>query len=390
MGEFLGLIRTGRANTRAELAETTGLARSAVAQRVEALVEAGLVNEMRAGVSTGGRPPVILEFNGKASVVLVADLGATHGHLAIVDLGNALLAEVNEQLDVASGPEVVLGWVQDTFEQLLVETGRSKEDVRGIGVGLPAPVKFLSGKAINPPIIPGWHGFPVREGFAERFPSVPVLMDNDVNLMALGEQRSRWPHVDHMLFVKIGTGIGCGIIADGQLHRGAQGVAGDIGHIRVGGHESVVCRCGSLGCLEAVASGGALARRLSELGIEARTSRDVIDHLLSGDPTAARLVRTSGELVGEVLAGVVSSFNPAVIVVGGQIVRADELLLAGIRTVVYNRSTPLATRHLEIAPSKLGERAGVVGAAQMVIDHILSPRAVEVAVVRSAGSGERA
>ncbi|ABG03374.1 ROK domain containing protein [Rubrobacter xylanophilus DSM 9941] len=377
VGQIFGLIRSGRARTRAELAAVTGLTRATVSQRVEVLMEAGLVVETKEGVSTGGRPPMVLGFNKDAGVVLAADLGATHCRLAVADLGGRPLVELPADLDIAQGPDAVLGWVQDRFEELLEEAGRSREEVWGIGVGVPGPVDFARGQAVSPPIMPGWDRVPIPERFRERFGGVPVLVDNDVNIMALGEHRVNWSDVEHLLFVKVATGIGCGIVAGGRIHRGERGAAGDIGHIRISGHEETVCRCGNVACVEAVAGGWALAKQLSGLGYPATGSRDVVGLVRAGNPAAARLVRTAGELIGEVLASLVNFFNPAVIIIGGDLAHAHEQLFAGIRSVVYQRSLPLATRHLQIVPSELDDRAGIHGAAAMVIEHVLRPETIE-------------
>jgi predicted NBD/HSP70 family sugar kinase len=375
-GSVLHLIRNGEAVTRAELSRRTGLARSTVAQRVDALLAHQLVYEAGGSASTGGRPPTVLAFNDKAGVVLVADLGATHSRLAVSDLAATPLAEVAADMDIGEGPEHVLGWVEEQFSALLEEAGKSSTDVRGIGLGVPGPVQFSTGQAVNPPIMPGWDGFSIPNWFAGSY-DVPVFVDNDVNIMALGEHWTHWRDTDHLLFVKVGTGIGCGIVADRAIHRGAQGAAGDIGHIRVGGHDDVICRCGNTGCLESVAGGRALARRLSEIGLDASNSRDVVRLARSGDPRAVRMVREAGRSLGEVLAASVNFFNPAVIVIGGDLGELYEQLLAGVREVTFMRSLPLATRDLRSVPSKLGDRAGIVGAAIMVIEDILAPAAVD-------------
>jgi predicted NBD/HSP70 family sugar kinase len=207
-----------------------------------------------------------------------------------------------------------------------------------------------------------------------------VLVDNDVNIMALGEHWTYWRETEHLLYVKVGTGIGCGIVAGGYIHRGAQGAAGDIGHIRISGHDDVVCRCGNIGCLEAVAGGRALAQRLAAEGIEASNSRDVVQLVRAGDPVAIRMVREGGRALGEVLASCVNFFNPAVIVIGGDIGEVREQLLAGVREVTFRRSLPLATRDLRTVPSRLGDRSGIIGAAIMVIEHVLAPDAVDRAI----------
>ena len=375
-GALLHLIRDGVAVTRADLARATGLARSTVAQRVDALLGHGLVYEAGGSASTGGRPPMVLAFNREAGVVLVADLGATHARVAVSDLGGTPLAERAGDLDIALGPEAALGWVSERFTELLEEAGRAREDVRGIGVGVPGPVEFASGRPVNPPIMPGWDDFPIPEWFADRY-GAPVLVDNDVNIMARGEHWVHWRATEHLLLVKVGTGIGCGIVADGHIHRGARGAAGDIGHIRATDRADVVCRCGNVGCLEAIAGGRALAQRLAETGEDASHSRDVVRLVRDGHPGAIRMVRDAGRTLGEVLAGVVNFFNPAVIVVGGDIAETHAQLLAGVREGIVSRSLPLATRDLTIVPCRLGDRAGVTGAAIMAIEHVLAPAAVD-------------
>jgi predicted NBD/HSP70 family sugar kinase len=382
-GALLELIRNGTATTRADLARHTGLARSTVAQRVDALLGAGLVYEAGGSASTGGRPPTVLAFNHAAGVVLVADLGATHARVAVSDLAGTPLTEMASDLDIALGPEEVLGWVADRFAELLRESGQAATEVRGIGIGVPGPVEFDSGRPFNPPIMPGWDGFSIPNWFAGRY-AAPVLVDNDVNIMARGEHWVHWRDTEHLLLVKVGTGIGCGIVAGGEIHHGARGAAGDIGHIRATASEEVVCRCGNVGCLEAVAGGQALAERLAAGGAETANSRDVVALVGAGDATAMRMVRDAGRTLGEVLAGTVNFFNPAVIVIGGDIAEAHAQLLAGVREGIFSRSLALATRDLRIVPCRLGDRAGITGAAMMSIDHALSPDAVDRALQAAA------
>ena len=378
-GAVLRLIRDGDAVTRADLARATGLARSTVAQRVDALLAHSLVYETGGSSSTGGRPPSILAFNDGGGVILAADLGATHSRIGVTDLAGDPLVERAAEIDISLGPEAVLDWLQGPFGEMLAEANRSSTDVRGIGIGVPGPVAFSEGRPVNPPIMPGWDGFSIPEWFADHY-EAPVLVDNDVNIMALGEHWTRWRETEHLLFIKIGTGIGCGIVAGGRIHRGAEGAAGDIGHIRIAGHDDVVCRCGNIGCLEAVAGGGALAARLSEQGTEAANARDVVRLVRAGDPAATQAVREAGRRLGEVLASCVNFFNPRVIVIGGDLGGAHEQLLAGIREVTFMRSLPLATGALRIVPSELGDRAGVIGAAVLVIEHVLAPDVIDRAI----------
>lgn len=372
------LLRDGRPRTRAELAASTGLARSTVAARVDVLMRLGLVAPYGGGVSTGGRPPSLFALNPAARVVAGVDVGATHVVVVLSDLGGTVLARRRGQLDVAEGPDRVLGWVGDAVSALLLELGRPVSDLAGVGMGLPGPVEHVTGRPINPPIMPGWDRVDVPHRVQERFP-VPVLVDNDVNIMALGEQRTVLPDVADLVFIKVATGIGAGIISGGELQRGAQGTAGDLGHVRVSGADGVLCRCGNEGCLEAVAAGPALAAALRESGLDVPDGQGVVDLVRAGDVTAVQVVRQGGRAIGEVVATLVNLINPSVVVIGGRIAASGEHLLAGIREVVYQRSLPLATEHLRIVPSGAGEDAGVHGAVALAVAHALSPAVIEEA-----------
>ncbi|MGI9606834.1 MAG: ROK family protein [Acidimicrobiales bacterium] len=378
-GDLLRLIRSGQATTRAQLAVTTGLARSTIAQRIESLAASGLIRVNGEAPSTGGRPATVLGFNPDAGAVLVADLGATHSRVALANLGGEILAETTADIEIAAGPKHVLDWVDERFEQLLVEASMPRQDIVGIGIGLPGPVEFAEGRPVSPPIMPGWDGYDVRGHFVGRF-HVPVLVDNDVNIMALGESWMMEPTLADFLFVKVGTGIGSGLILGGDIHRGAQGAAGDIGHIPVAQFDTV-CRCGNIGCVESVASGSAIARQLAAMGKGTTNSRDVMELVSRGDADAGQAVREAGRLLGRVLAAAVNLLNPAMIMIGGDLSEAGDQLLAGVREVVYQRSTALATNGLVIASSNMGDRAGVVGAAAMVIEHVLDPASIDATLI---------
>ncbi|MDA8368887.1 MAG: ROK family transcriptional regulator [Nocardiopsaceae bacterium] len=378
-GTLLRILRDGRPRTRSELAAVTGLARSTVAQRVDALLASGLIGPAGEAASTGGRPPTTFAFMPSARVVLAADLGATYARLALTDMAGYVLAETRADLDIATGPETVLDWVITHGRKLLEQVGRSPGELLGVGIGLPGPVEHSTGRAVNPPIMPGWDGFDVP-GYVEARFFGPVLVDNDVNIMALGEHFARWGDASHLMFVKVATGIGCGIISDGGVYRGAKGAAGDLGHIQVPHGTGHPCRCGNTGCLEAVASGSAIAAELAEQGIAARTALDVVELARSGSVPALRSLRQSGRDIGEVLAASVNMLNPSIIVIGGSLALAGDHLLAGVREVIYQRSLPLATEDLRIVSAQMGERAGVIGAAVMVIEYGLSPERVEVLV----------
>jgi predicted NBD/HSP70 family sugar kinase len=375
-GHIFQMIRE-RATSRADIARATGLARSTVSQRIGALLELGLVVEEGDARSTGGRPATRLRLNEAGGVVLAADLGANHDRLAVADLAGHVLAEHAARRSIAQGPEVILGWVRDNFLAQLAQLGLSVDEVIGIGIGVPGPVEFAAGRAVKPPIMPGWHGVSIADHFAEAFPGVDVLVDNDVNIMAVGEHRSVWHAVSDLIYVKVATGIGAGIISSGRLQRGAQGAAGDIGHIRASEYLDEICACGNAGCIEAVASGSALARRLRALGHDSEGAMDVVGLVHNGNADAVRLVREAGRLLGEVLAHAVNLLNPSVLVIGGELAQVEQQLFAGLREAIYRRSSCLATERLEIVRTRLGDRAGVVGAAALVLDQHLAPHAVD-------------
>jgi glucokinase-like ROK family protein len=376
-------VRTNGPSTRAALVHATGLGRAAVTQCIADLIDYGVLADGDLGPSTGGRAPRLVRFRADAGYLLVADLGATSVDVALADLAGTILTHVEEPCDIATGPEAVLDRVDDLFGRTLAAHTGKPGSLWGIGVGVPGPVEFDSGRPVAPPIMPGWDRYAVRERFAVY--QVPVWVDNDVNLMALGERRAGIARGhDNVVFVKIGTGIGSGIIVNGRLHRGAQGCAGDVGHMQVTDDPGVVCRCGNIGCLEALAGGGALGREAEAAARDGRSrflaplleekgsleAQDVARGASHGDPACVELLMNAGRLVGHMLASVVNFFNPSLIVIGGGVAGAGDQLLATIRESVYRRSLPLATRELVVKRSALGNRAGVVGAAAIVTDEL--------------------
>lgn len=381
VSELFQLLRDGAPRTRAELAKSTGLARSTIAARVDELMRVGLITPVADAVSTGGRPPSQFALNPAAKVVVAADLGASHATVAITDLAGTVLAEQTETLDIAQGPEIVLTWLVEGATALLKRVDRSVRNVAAIGIGVPGPVEHSTGKPANPPIMPGWDRFDIP-GWIQQHMNVPVLVDNDVNIMALSERSIAWPNTSNLLFVKVATGIGAGLISDGHLQRGAQGVAGDIGHVQVARGGDVPCTCGNRGCLEALASGPAIARTLRAQGLDAHTGSDVVDLVKRGNIEAIQAVRQAGRDIGEVLTTCVSLVNPSVIAIGGSMARVGEHLIAGVREVVYTRSTPLATEHLSIVQSATAEKSGVLGASMLAVEYALSSEALSVGLTK--------
>jgi predicted NBD/HSP70 family sugar kinase len=372
-GHLLWLVRSGKARTRSELQRATGLSRSTVGQRLDRLIEAGYLREPGVDESTGGRPPTLLEFNDQHGVVLAAVFGATHARTAALDLAGRPLAEQVADLSIAEGPRPVLDWLGERFRSLLAAAGSQSANVCGIGLGVPGPVDFASGRVLLPATMPGWDDYPIVEHLHGFF-DVPVLVDNDANLMALGEHVTHLSDCPTMALVKVATGIGAGLVINGAIHRGIDGAAGNIGHIRMHGYEHIRCPCGGDGCLAAVAGGAALAERLTGMGTPTASSRELLARVTAGHADACRLAREAGQLVGKVLATLVCLINPGVVVIAGDL--AETNFLTGVREVLYRLAPPRATRHLAVTTGKLGDRAGVVGAHAMVVDSEYAPEAV--------------
>jgi len=380
---LLRLLRDLGPVSRAELGEAVRLSRSKLAVELDRLTEIGLIEPRGLAASRGGRRSSIVDL-ASGLRYLGIDIGATSVDVALTDAHLTVLEQVSEAIDVRNGPEAVLAVVLELVGKLRAED--SALEVHGAGVGVPGPVSFRDGVPVAPPIMPGWNQYPVRSVLAQHL-GCTVLLDNDVNIMALGEMHAGLARsVEDLLFVKVGTGVGCGIVVDGAVYRGANGSAGDIGHIRVD-DDGPMCTCGNVGCLEAHFSGAALARDATEAARTGRsdllaarlqeagtlTAADVAAAMAAGDAAALDLVRVGGRKLGLLLAGLVSFFNPGMVVLGGEVsLGLGHPLLAEIRSVVYRRSLPLATGNLPIVLSELGHQAGVVGAARMVSDSVLS------------------
>ncbi|WP_351235246.1 ROK family transcriptional regulator [Streptomyces sp. NPDC002133] len=379
-GHLLRLIRRGDANTRGDLQRATGLSRSTVGLRLEQLYRAGWLRDV-AGTSTGGRPSARIEFDPTHAVVIAVDLETRHARAAVLDLAGTVLAARSGDVLIGDGPVAVLDTLAGWFAPLLAEAGAEPTDVCGIGLSVPGPVDFATGRVVQPPIMPGWDGFPVRERMQEAYaeqvgPSrepgpVPVLVDNDANLMAYAEHRAGHADCSAFVLVKASTGIGAGVVVDGEIYRGIDGSAGDIGHIRLHDRTDALCMCGSYGCLAAVASGRALAAQLSDAGVPTTSGSDVRRLLAEQQPDAVRLAREAGQRIGEVLATVVTLLNPGVLVLSGDL--AGTPFLTGVREVLYRRAMPRTTAKLDVVTGKLGDRAGLIGAAALVVEHLYAP-----------------
>lgn len=337
---------------------------------MDELIARGIVEEAELSQSVRGRPPRSLSVSSGVGTIVVANVDVAATQLAVADLRGEIIARHLVRMNVDLGPEKHLGAIVDNANKLLDEHERPRSRVRHVVIGLPAPVDFQWGRAVRPPLMPGWDGYPVAEQLRDAF-GATVTVDNDVNLMALGVATQEFVETP-VIFIKVADGIGAGIVtADGAVHRGADGAAGDIGHIQVSTRHEVVCRCGKLDCLEAVASYNAV---LTDLGIDPslsedplHSSRELARMVADSDAKALFRVRQAASDIGEVVAMLIHAINPRTLVLGGPLCELHDEILSGVRATVYERALPLATRKLIITTSQLGPEAGINGAISLGI-----------------------
>lgn len=374
--------------SRLALSEQLSYSKSKTNSLALSLLDLGLLQEAGLMGSTGGRRAENLHLSDNLGVLVGIDLGATSLDVAVMRPDLTILAQHGEAADVRSGPGVVLARVREVMHRLLTQCGATPAQVVGIGMGVPGPVDFGSGQLVNPPLMPEWDSFSIRDYLGEDF-KAPVFVDNDVNLMALGELWRLKRSLSNFLVIKIGTGIGCGIVCHGEVYRGAAGSAGDVGHICVD-QEGPRCHCGNLGCVEAMAAGPAITRmavqaaEAGESAVLAEVLRsqgriealDVGQASRAGDPAANAIVQRAGNLIGQMLASVVNFFNPSHVFIGGGITRIGPLFLAAVRQSVYQRSLALSTRHLEIQYTPLAAQGGLIGAGVLAMQQSLKARGI--------------
>jgi predicted NBD/HSP70 family sugar kinase len=397
-GSIFKIIRDHGPLYGTEIVRRTGLAKSTVSAYLDRLVSVGLVRDEIPEVGKRRK----LKVAESAGYVVGVALGQTHLNVALCDLEAEIIETAGGEVDLLrESPEAVLNRAVEYARELEARAGLGPSALFGLGLGLPSPVDYAHGVPVNPPVMPGWDRFPVASFLANEF-TCPVFVDNDVNVMALAERDKGAASEAALergsfLLVKTGSGIGAGIVIDGELYRGAKGAAGDIGHIGIDGDDTL-CRCGNLGCLEALAGGWALLARAEAAARSGRSAflaevlargETISPALLargaaSGDDECLRIIISSGKYIGDVLAKLVNFFNPSLIVVNGQLANLGERFIASIRESVYRRSTPLATSDLIVKKSSLQEKAGTTGAAILVLDEVFSHRNVGRLMRRSA------
>jgi len=364
-GVVLDLIRSRQATTRSDLIVQLGWSRITLARRLDELLNAGIIVSAGQSDSRGGRPPEEFVVNKDAGLLLAMDIGGSHSRLAITDLVSTILLEDEADIGLDFGPGDVFDWSCQVFDHMLNQLGKSRADVRGIGVGVPGPVDPTSGRIASPQVNPQWSNVVVKDHFPEDYRAV-FAVDRDVNILAVGEHRLGWPEYDDAIVLKVGMGIGCGLVFDGRVYHGDRGGAGDLAHSPAGGDQ--ICLCGRTGCLDTVASGRAIERQLRALGASVRTSADIVELSHAGHEGVAALLAAAGDRIAHALLNPVALLNPAAVVIGGNIAHVGEVFLAPIRERLLRDSTEFSRRDLVVIPAKLGHRAGVLGASLIVQD----------------------
>jgi len=374
--------------SRTDIVKKTGLSKSTVSVHTRKLLEMGLIKKAAAEAESAGsvgRNRQLLKFAKNNGYVIAIDLGATSLNVAVCNLDAEIIELKRKDILVNNGPKKIMNQIDQLIEELLQNNNLNQKKIFGIGMGVPGPVEFSKGLPVSPPIMPGWHLSPLKKILQEKY-NCPVFIDNDVNVMAVGEKHAGLGRdVSNFIFIKIGTGIGAGIICEDKLYRGSKGCAGDIGHIGLDGEEEL-CPCGNRGCLEVVAAGPAIAKkakaaaknRESEFLLAVLnqkgdiTARDVGAAVRENDFAAINIVKNSGQKIGEVISRLVNFYNPSLIIIGGGVAKIGNHLISAIKEEILRRSTSLAIQDLKIELSQKNDEVGVIGAAAMAVNEIYS------------------
>lgn len=359
--------------SRIELARQLNLTRSAITSIINDLITEGLVVEVE-GKYPAGRKPIVLEIRSDRGYVAGVDIGATHITILLANYSAHVIGEVESQINISAGPHEVLLKADELLRKLLKDHGLEMQNLSAVGLGVPGPVVAGAGMVSEPPIMPGWDKFPIRD-YLKSLWKVPVSVDNDAELGVIGEWAYGAGRGEHNLaYIKVGRGIGAGLMVDSMIYHGSNGSAGEIGHITIN-ENGPLCSCGNRGCLEAMAGGNAVAKKAIELVGKGKrtelaeiqptssiTSNDVISAACKGDLVAQQILIDAGYHLGTAIAALVNLLNPDMVIIGGNVARIGDLLLEPIRQTVRARSLKMASSKLRISTALLGKRSSGMGA----------------------------
>lgn len=360
-------VRMAGSLTQAEIARTTGLSAATVSNIVRELKDGGTVEVTP--TSAGGRRARSVALSGDAGIVVGVDFGHAHLRVAVGNLAHQVLAEETEPLDVDASASQGMDRAEHLVGRLITASGIDPAKVVGVGLGVPGPIDVATGTLGSTAILPGWAGTNPRDDLAARL-GVPVYVDNDANLGALGELV--WGSgrgVADLAYIKVSSGVGAGLVISGQIYRGPGGTAGEIGHITLD-ESGPVCRCGNRGCLETFTAARYVLPLLHSSHGPDLTMERMVTLARQGDPGCRRVVADVGRHVGSGVANLCNLLNPSRVVLGGDFADAGDLVLDPIRDSVARYAIPSAARQLSVLPGALGSRAEVLGALALVLSEM--------------------
>ncbi|MEV5710452.1 ROK family transcriptional regulator [Actinoallomurus sp. NPDC052274] len=358
-------VREAGAPTQAEIARSTGLSRATVSNIVRELAAGGVLTTTP--TSAGGRRARAVSLAPTAGLAVGVDFGHSHLRVAIGNLAREVVAEQSMPLDVGASAADGLAAAERLMDGLLATVGATRADVLGIGLGVPGPIAAASATLGSSTILPGWAGIEAAAEARRRL-GRPVHVDNDANLGALAEVTwgAARGHAD-AAYIKIGSGVGAGIVIGGHVYHGPGGTAGEIGHITLN-ENGPMCRCGNRGCLETYAGGRYLADLLRPTHGDGLTTARIVELALAGDAPCRRAVGDAGRYAGAGVANLCNLLNPRLVVVGGDLARAGDLLTEPMMEAVRRSAVASAAALVSIVPGVLGDRSEVLGALALVMN----------------------
>jgi len=363
--DLISCFRGSQSLSRSELQSKSGYSRVTVSQGIQELLNKKILLEVDGTHSLGGRKASSLTLNSNGGFIGILYFSATSVSLAVADIHGEIRISETSTSYISDGPSEILSKSIQRLVEMLNKYPKTKR--LGIVIGVPGPVSHALGKVVNPPIMRGWDQINFQKEFAMHT-DLPIYLENDTNLLALAEHRIFYPEVKNLILIKIATGIGGGLIINGDLLRGATGSAGDIGHVQLDALRGLQCRCGHTDCVESFASGWALTEKINSMGYKVKDTSDISDLCRNGDPQILQIVKEASSYIGHAVADAVSLLNPSKVVVVGRLVEATDIVLATIKEVVYQRAGALATKNLEVVQSKLGDEMALVGSALLGLD----------------------
>jgi len=382
LSQVIQLIHRNGAMSRAQISRETGLSAPTISALANVLISSGLINEAGEAESSGGRRPILMQFKYQARYAIGVDLGATHITSMMINLGGTIVAMRTASVDAMRQPQVALDLIRAHLSELLAETKISTAEILGVGIAAPAPLEGEGLTRLSSIILPAWKDIDLKKEINREFEDLWVYVDNDANAGALAEKWwGKGRGYSNMAYIKLGTGVGSGLIVNDDIYRGSAGTAGEIGHTSINS-DGPLCRCGNRGCMESyVGSPAIIADAANKLKVQPISNvdpanlkiRDLAVAALHGDPAAIQIVQKAGGYLGIAIANMLNLLNPGLIVLGGDLIAAGPVLLQAVKETALARAIPKAGKEVIIIASDLGDNVVAIGAATLVFHHVFQP-----------------